>query len=158
MCRDRDHLAMKYLCLDVGDRRVGVAFGDSDLRIATPVDVFTRISIQQDARTIADLARNYDATQFVIGLPRNMNGSQGAQAESVIEYAEEISHAIQMPVTFWDERLTTIEATRRTQETQDDTRKPRSVRRGKKVKRTLDAIAASVILQDFLDSQTNEIV
>jgi len=147
---------MKYLCLDVGDRRVGVATGDSDLRIATPVDVFTRISIQQDARAIADLARNYDATRLVIGLPRNMDGTQGTQAESVIEYAEEISDAIRLPVLFWDERLTTVEATRRTQESQSLTQKPRSARRGKKVKRTLDAIAASVILQDFLDSQKNE--
>ena len=147
---------MKYLCLDVGDRRVGVAFGDSDLRIATPVDVLTRVSIHQDARAIADLVRNYDATQLLIGLPRNMDGTQGAQAESVIEYAEEISDAIHVPVSFWDERLTTVEATRRTQETQELTQKPRSVRHGKKIKRTLDAIAASVILQDFLDSQKNE--
>jgi putative Holliday junction resolvase len=147
---------MKYLCLDVGDRRVGVAFGDSDLRIATPVDVLTRVSIPHDARTIADLARNYDATQLLVGLPRNMDGTQGAQAESVIEYAEEISDAIRLPVSFWDERLTTVEATRRTQESQALTQKPRSGRRGKKTRRTLDAIAASVILQDFLDSQKNE--
>lgn len=139
---------MKYIALDVGNKRVGVAFGDSDLRLATPVDVITRVSLEQDAHTIASLLREYDATQLLVGLPRNMDSSQGAQAESVIEYAQAISERILIPVIFWDERLTTVEATKRTHETGA---------RGKKSRRGIDALAAAVLLQDYLDSQANEL-
>ncbi len=135
---------LKYLGLDIGDRRVGVACGDSDVRIATPVEVITRGTIEQDARALAQLARAYDAAQLVVGLPRNMDGTQGAQADAVIAYAEKIAQALSLPLTFWDERLSTVEATRRTHETGA---------RGKKSRRRLDAMAAAVILQDFLDSQ-----
>ena len=138
---------MKYIGLDVGNRRIGVAFGDSDLRIATPVDVITRVSPEQDSQTIVGLVREYDASQLIVGLPRNMNGSQGAQAEAVIEYAEEIAERILVPVIFWDERLTTVEATKRTHETGA---------RGIKSRRRIDALAAAVLLQDYLDSQANE--
>ncbi len=135
---------MKFLGLDVGDRRVGVAFGDSELRLATPVDVIVRSSIEADLRALEKLARSYDAAQLVVGLPRNMDGTRGAQAESATAYAEQIARALHLPVVFWDERLTTVEATRRTHATGA---------RGKKSRRALDAIAAAVILQDYMDSQ-----
>ncbi|MCI0477306.1 MAG: Holliday junction resolvase RuvX [Anaerolineales bacterium] len=135
---------MKYLGLDIGDKRVGVACGDAQVRIATPLEVVTRVSIELDARALAKIARDYDAEQLIVGLPRNMDGTQGAQADAVIAYAEKIAQAIHLPLTFWDERLSTVEATRRTHETGA---------RGKKSRRHLDAIAAAVILQDFLDSQ-----
>lgn len=138
---------MKYLGLDVGNRRVGIAFGDSDLRIATPVTVVTRTNIEHDAQTIARLVHDYDATKLIVGLPRNMDGTQGMQAEAVIEYARTLEALVQVPVIFWDERLTTLEATQRTQS---------AGARGKKSRQGLDAIAAAVILQDYLDSQTNE--
>lgn len=139
---------MKYIGLDIGDRRIGVAFGDSELGIATPVDVMTRTSRAQDARMLAGFVRDFDARQLIVGLPRNMNGSQGAQAEAVIASADAIGRIIGIPITFWDERLTTVEATRRAHETGA---------RGKKSRRGIDAIAAAVMLQDFLDSQANEI-
>lgn len=135
---------MKYLGLDIGDRRVGVACGDAEVRIATPLDVITRVSVELDARVLAKIARDYDAEQLIVGLPRNMDGTQGAQADAVIAYAEKIAHALRLPLTLWDERLSTVEATRRTHETGA---------RGKKSRCHLDAIAAAVILQDFLDSQ-----
>ena len=135
---------MKFLGLDIGDRRVGVAFGDSELRLATPVDVFTRASIAEDAETIGKFAREYDVERLIVGLPRNMDGTTGAQAEAVTRYAGQVAHTLNLPIIFWDERLTTVEATRRTQETGG---------RGKKARRGLDAIAAAVILQDYLDGQ-----
>lgn len=138
---------MKLIGLDIGDRRIGIAFGDSDLRMATPVDVFVRASFEQDARTVASFVKDYDAEKIVVGLPRNMDGTQGAQADSVVAYAEKISQTINVPVIFWDERLTTVEATRRTHETGA---------RGKKSRRGIDAIAASLILQDYLDNLGNE--
>jgi len=143
---------MKLLGLDVGDRRVGIAFGDAALRLATPVDVITRISIDEDARAIGRLVRDYDAAQLVVGLPRNMDGTSGAQAQSVMAYAERIARSLNLPVVFWDERLTTVEATRQTREAGVPTP---TLRRGRKSRRGLDAIAAAVILQDFMDAQGN---
>jgi putative holliday junction resolvase len=136
---------VKYICLDIGDRRIGVACGDVEVRIATPLEVIVRGSIEQDARALAKIAHDYDAEQLLVGLPRNMDGTQGAQADAVIAYAEKTAQALHLPLTFWDERLSTVEATRRTHETGA---------RGKKSRRGLDAIAAAVILQDFLDSQS----
>jgi putative holliday junction resolvase len=138
---------VKFLSLDVGNRRVGVAFGDSEVRLATPGDVLARGAFDDDARELAKWAREYGAAQLIVGLPRNMDGTRGAQAESVVAYAERIGRALDLPVVFWDERLTTIEATRRTHETGG---------RGKKSRRALDAVAAAVILQDYLDSQENK--
>jgi putative Holliday junction resolvase len=148
---------MKYIGLDVGDRRVGVAFGDSEVRVATPVEVIPRGSLAQDARVLAELVRQYDTTQLVVGLPRNMDGTPGPQADSVIAYAERLARMVNLPLVFWDERLTTVEATKRTQEAGVSAQtlrlgSARSLRRGKKARRGLDAIAAAVILQDFLDS------
>jgi putative holliday junction resolvase len=136
---------VKYIGLDIGDKRVGVACGDAEVRIATPLEVIARGSIEQDARALAKIAHDYDVEQLVVGLPRNMDGTQGAQADAVIAYAEKIAQAIHLPLKFWDERLSTVEATRRTHETGAH---------GKKSRRGLDAIAAAVILQDFLDSHS----
>lgn len=136
---------MKYLGLDVGDRRVGAAVGDDEMRIATPLQVIERKSIEEDTRAIEGFARKYSAEHLLVGLPRNMDDSAGAQAEVVKTYAVKIANALAMPLTFWDERLTTIEATERIQA---------GGGKGKKSRRTLDAIAASVILQDFLDSNS----
>jgi putative holliday junction resolvase len=138
---------MKLIGLDIGNRRIGVAFGDSNLRMATPVAVLTRTSFDQDARALADFVKDYDATQLVAGLPRNMDGTQGTQADSVIAFAEKIRQTINIPLVFWDERLSTVEATRRTHETGA---------RGKKSRRGIDALAAAVILQDYLDNSGNE--
>ncbi|MCX7839159.1 MAG: Holliday junction resolvase RuvX [Anaerolineae bacterium] len=135
---------MKYLGLDIGDKRIGVACGDTEVRIATPLDVIERVALEHDARALARLVRAYDATHLVVGLPRNMDGTYGAQAEAVKTYAHALAQALGLPLTFWDERLSTIEATQRVHATGA---------RGKKSRRHLDAIAAAVILQDFLDSQ-----
>ena len=152
---------MKLLGLDVGDRRVGVAFGDAEVRIATPVDVVTRVSDDEDARAIGKFVREYDVAQLIVGLPRNMDGTDGAQAASVVTYAEKIARTVNLPAIFWDERLTTMEAMRRTQEAGAPAQTlrlrsghaSRGLRRGKKSRRTLDAIAAAVILQDYMDAQ-----
>lgn len=134
---------MKYLGLDIGDKRVGVACGDTDVRIATPIGILARSSLAQDARALAKMVRGYGAEHLIVGLPRNLDGTSGAQAQGVTAYAQALAQIIGLPLTFWDERLSTAEATRRVQATGA---------RGKKSRRHLDAIAAAVILQDFLDS------
>jgi len=139
---------MKLMGLDIGDRRIGVAFGDSDLRMATPAEVVVRAALEQDARVLGDFVRGYEVTKIIIGLPRNIDGTLGAQAQAVIAYTQALAPFIDLPMEFWDERLSTIEATRRTHETGA---------RGKKSRRNIDAVAAAVILQDYLDSQSNEV-
>jgi len=134
------------LGLDVGDRRVGIACADTEVRIATPVDVVVRASFDDDTRAIDRFVHAYGVAQLVVGLPRNMDGTRGAQAEAVVAYAEKIGRALSRPVVFWDERLTTLEAARRVHETGV---------RGTKSRRGLDAIAAAVILQDYMDAQGN---
>ncbi len=156
---------MKLIGLDIGDRRIGVAFGDSDLRMATPLDVIERGTFDQDARALEHFVRDYDGAKLVVGMPRNMNGTVGPQAQATQAYAEQMAQVLRLPLVLWDERLTTVEATQRLQGTQgtDEGRAParsgsggRSARRGKKSRRTLDAIAAAIILQDYLDVQANE--
>ncbi len=142
---------MKLIGLDVGDRRVGVAFGDSALRLATPVDVLVRSSVEQDAQALERFVRDYDAAAVIVGLPRNMDGSLGPQAQATQAYAEQVGKFLKVPIRFWDERLTTVEAARRDQETGAQSKSgqgSRKERRGNKSRRHLDAIAAAVILQD----------
>lgn len=145
---------MKLLGLDIGDRRIGIAFGDSDVHLATPVDVIERASVEEDARAIAAFVKKFDATGLIAGLPRNMDGTRGAQAESVRAYAEKIAVEMNMPVIFWDEQLTTVEATERVHASGAPAQRAQGPRRRKKSRRGLDAIAASVILQDYMDSQS----
>lgn len=138
---------MKLLGLDVGNRRVGVAFGDSELAIATPLEVLERSSVPQDANKIVRLVRDYAAELIIVGLPRNTDGTLGEQARAVEGYVSAIRCEISTPLILWDEHLTTVEASRRTHE---------SGGHGKKSRRNLDAIAAAVILQDYMDSQSNK--
>jgi putative Holliday junction resolvase len=134
---------MTYLGLDIGDKRIGVACGDAQVRIATPITVLSRDSFAHDVAALARLVRAYAVTHLVVGLPHNMDGSAGAQADTVRAYAQALAQALGLPLTLWDERLSTLEATRRMHATGA---------RGKKSRRHLDAIAAAVILQDFLDA------
>jgi putative Holliday junction resolvase len=134
---------VKYLGLDIGDRRIGLAFGDSILRMAVPLGIIQRDSLDQDIRSLWDQARQYEIEALVVGLPRNTDGTFGPQAEATRAFAERVAGALNLPLLFWDEHLTTVEATRRHHETGA---------RGKKSRRNLDALAAAVILQDFLDS------
>ncbi|MBI5303307.1 MAG: Holliday junction resolvase RuvX [Chloroflexi bacterium] len=138
---------MRVLGLDVGDKRIGVAFGDTTVNIATPVSVITRGSFDHDTRALGDAIRKYDAERFIVGLPRNMDGTLGEQAQAVMTLAQHLERALKVPLAFWDERLTTVAATERRNATGA---------RGKKSRQYLDAMAAAVILQDYLDSQRNE--
>ncbi len=147
---------MKYLALDVGDRWIGAAVGDSDVRIATPIGVIERRSLQQDLSVLGEIVQKFGVDQLIVGLPRNMDETVGPQAQSVQVYADKIAQRLSLPLTLWDERLTTIDATARLAATGSPTQTSRGLRRGKKSRRTLDAIAASVILQDYLDTIENK--
>ena len=131
--------------LDVGDVRIGIALSDETRLIATPHSVYTRVGWGPDVKHIQRLYAEVSATLIVCGLPRNMDGSVGFQAEKVKGFAEQLRKA-GLPVVFQDERLSTVSAHQALIEG--------GMRRDSR-KETVDKVAAAVILQTFLDGQGN---
>jgi len=131
----------RVLALDLGNR-VGVALSDPRGLLARPLLVFKRGSRQEDFTRIAHLVAEHQVEKVIVGLPLNMDGSEGPQAAWVRDYSAALAQALAVPVELWDERLTTVEA----QEIFHA--------QGKRVDRSrLDALAAAVILQSYLDAQ-----
>jgi putative Holliday junction resolvase len=131
---------MALLGLDVGDKRIGIALSEGS--IAVPSDVLERTTEEEDLARIAALVRKFDAERIVIGLPRSMNGSIGAQAESVLAFSKALANHISIPIEMCDERLTTVTANLLMRE---------SGAKRKKRKKNIDAMAAAVILQAYID-------
>jgi putative Holliday junction resolvase len=135
---------MRHMALDVGDRRIGVAVSDPTGLIARPVTVVRRTSRAADFARFAEIAEAHAVDALVIGLPLNMDGTEGAQAAWVRDYGTAAAEALDLPLQFWDERLTTEEA--------KDVLRAQG-KRPREHKAWIDAIAASVILQSFLNAQ-----
>ena len=133
----------RIICLDIGDVRIGVAVSDPSGLIASPVDVITRVGWGPDTRKILALCEKYGTNRILSGLPLNMDGSEGFQAEKVRAFCLQLTKA-GLDVTFQDERLSTVVA--------DDLLIEGGVTRSDR-KRVVDKIAASVILQQWLDEQ-----
>lgn len=136
---------MRWLGLDYGDRRIGVAVSDELGWTAQGLTVIERKTPEQDVQRIGEVVREYGVSAIVLGLPRNMNGSVGPRGEICIAFAETLREMLKLPVHLWDERLTTVSAERTLLEA-DVSRKKR--------KQVIDKMAASLILQGFLDSKT----
>ncbi len=137
---------MIILSVDYGDKRTGIAVCDKLEMLASPVCVLTEWNAETLAEKIVDIAKQKNAEQIVIGLPRNMDGSKGFRAEACEELGEIVKSKCEIPVTFWDERLTTVSAHRILSENNV---------RGKKRKSVVDAVAAEIILQNYIDSRKN---
>jgi putative holliday junction resolvase len=138
---------MRLVGLDVGNRRIGIAVSDPTGFLASAERVLLRKSIEKDLTALAALVGEFEAEAIVVGLPLHLNGTEGAQAESVRRLGERLRVRINVPLIYWDERLSTagaqkllIEAGRGPAE--------RAAR--------LDAAAAAVILQSYLDHQRNK--
>ncbi len=136
---------MRYLALDLGDRRIGVALSDSTGTLARPLEVFYRSSRAADFARIAALSSKHQATTLVVGLPLNMDGTEGPQAAWVRDYGAALAQAIKISVVFWDERLTSVEA--------EDLLRAQGRRQKEPA---LDAVAAAIILQSYLEHLRNE--
>jgi putative pre-16S rRNA nuclease len=137
----------RVLGIDAGERRVGVALSDGLRFLASPVTVLDRQhGLQPVLEKLAELVRREGVAELVVGLPLNADGSVGRQAKRAQQFARVAERVLGVPTTLWDERLSTREA-----ETivRAQGRTPRQVRAAGQ----LDAIAAAVILQDFLDTQ-----
>jgi len=133
---------MAIIGIDVGEKHIGIAMSVGN--IAIPVAVIKRTGGESDLERIAALTGEYETELVVVGLPRSMDGSIGAQAESVIKFAKSLSDYIDIPIDMCDERLTTVMADRLMRE-------GGAKRRQRKA--NIDAMAAAVILQAYIDGK-----
>lgn len=137
---------MRVLALDLGSRRIGVAVSDDDGRVATPVTVLQRHRDRpRQHREIADLVAEWEADLVVVGLPIDLRGEIGPAASAVLAERDELAAALPVPVEVHDERLTTRIADRSLRERGDLD--------GPARRKVVDMVAASVILQDWLDQR-----
>ena len=145
---------MRILGLDVGERRIGVAAADSETPVALPVGVVERTEPAADAVAIARLMGEQKAEALVLGLPISLNGSLGPQAKAVREFGDQLSARLGLPVEYWDERLSTVEAQRRLRPPDSRPRQnkgSRSTKGRRAASGRIDALAAAIILQSYLD-------
>ena len=134
---------MRILALDLGERRTGVALSDSLGWLATPLTVLKSSGREAELAAIVELVQSHRVEQVVVGYPRSLDGSVGPQAQRVDKFVAQLrNHLPEVPVILWDERLSTAQAERLVHET------------GRRVQRErIDAAAAAVILQSYLDAQ-----
>src|SRR6516225_4704659 len=133
--------------LDLGTKTIGVAASDPDRRIAAPVETISRTRFNRDAERILELAAERRAAGLVLGLPVNMDGSEGPRAQSTRAFARNLAQLTDLPVALWDERLSTA-AVERALIAADASRARR--------KSVIDQHAAAYILQGALDRLTRE--
>jgi putative Holliday junction resolvase len=135
---------MRYLGVDLGRARIGLALADDVLRTARPLRVVSRRAATADLAEISGAAREYEVDRAVLGLPLNMDGTEGSSARLARAFAPKLEAALGVPVELFDERLSTFEAETRLRD------------RGLSVKDArarVDAEAAAVILQGWLDRE-----
>ena len=132
----------RLLGLDVGTKTVGLALSDVSRFIATPYDTIKRTKFTEDAKVIAKIVAEQDVGALVIGLPINLDGTEGPRAQSTRAFARNLAAHIAKPIVFWDERLSTAAVQRHLIEA-DVTRKRRA--------ELVDRMAAAYILQGALD-------
>ncbi len=140
---------MRYLALDLGERRVGVALSDATGMLARPLEVFKRSSRVADFAHVAELVQRHRAEALVVGLPLQLSGADGKRTAWTRDYSKALAKVVEVPIHLWDERLTTVEA------------EEIMLAQGKTPdKQWIDAVAAAVILQSFLDAhpKTQEVM
>jgi putative Holliday junction resolvase len=140
------------LGLDAGDRRIGVAISDPDRHFALPLRTIERDRRGGEFTALADLVREEEVTEVVVGLPLSLSGDSSAQTEAARAFAEELQTRLSMTVHMYDERLSTQEAMRRVSDESPRGRRDRRDR-GRAGDADTDALAASIILQAYLDRE-----
>ncbi len=132
---------MRIMGIDYGDARTGVAISDLLCSIVGSTAVVPSRNTEKAIADIVKMAKDSDVSQIVVGLPRNMDGTEGARAELCRAFAKKLEEATGLPVAMWDERRTTVEAHNILSQHNYH---------GKKRKETVDAVAASLILEGYL--------
>jgi putative holliday junction resolvase len=136
---------MRAMGLDVGTKTVGVAISDELGITAQPITTVRRKGLAADLNELATLQSEYSVDQIVVGLPLNMNGTEGPRALASRAFGEALEKKLKLPTIYWDERLTTVSAQRSLIES--------NVSREKR-KEVIDQVAAVLILQSWLDSRS----
>lgn len=132
----------RVLGLDLGEKTIGLGISDITWLISSPLEVIRRTNLENDFKVLQQVINNFSIVAFVIGLPMNMNGSEGPQAKKARAFIDELLKVVDIPVYFWDERLSTVAVTRTLLEA-DLSRKKRA--------QVVDKMAATYILQGALD-------
>ena len=135
---------MKMLALDIGEKRVGIASGDTDAGIAMPVSVLSTSDVLSNSRGFQHLIQEQEPELLLAGLPLSLSGQENSQAETVRKFAENIAEMLNLPLVYQDERLSSVEAKRYFREAGYTERQMRG---------RIDMLAASLTLQAYLDSQ-----
>ena len=143
----------KILALDYGRARIGLAIADSETAIARPLGTLDRINRNEDMRRLRELVREHGVQQIVVGLPLRLDGTRGDMAEEAARFGQRVHKQFGLPVEMVDERLTSWEAERLLEEQQGRTINAPAGRKHKKEKEKLgvDAVAAALILKEYLD-------
>lgn len=137
----------RVMALDYGDVRIGIAMSDVTRFLASGYENYTRISLEKDCQHIADIIRDNNVRVVVLGLPLNMDGTEGVRVEKTKAFAEELKKFTDAKIDFLDERLTSVSA-EKILISADVSRKKR--------KQVLDKLSATIILQDYLDQQSRK--
>ena len=137
---------MRILGLDIGQKTIGVAISDPLGFTAQGITTIRRKKKEEDINEIINLCKEYAVETIVVGLPKNMNGSIGFAGEKIMEFTELLKDSVECKIELWDERLTTVAAHRAMLEAE--------LSRGKR-KMIVDKIAATYILQGYLDRLSN---
>lgn len=132
----------RLLGLDVGTKTIGMALSDVTRSVATPYETIRRTKFTEDAKTILEVIETNQVGALVIGLPLNMDGSEGPRAQSIRAFARNLASLVDVPMVFWDERLSTAAVERHLIEA-NASRKRRA--------QVIDRMAAAYILQGALD-------
>jgi len=144
--RNLDELAFgrfdRLMGLDLGTKTIGVALSDVNRGLASPLETIRRTKFSRDAELLLGMARKFEAAAFVIGLPLNMDGSEGPRVQATRAFVRSMATKTPMPFVFWDERLSTAAVTRELI-AQDVSRAKRA--------EVVDRMAAAYILQGALD-------
>lgn len=138
---------MKILAVDLGDARTGLACCDRTEFLASPIGVIEDRNLDRVLGKVAIAAVEYEVGEIVIGYPRNMDGSSGERAQKSERFAEALRLLVEVPVTLWDERSTTVMAHNYLNATNT---------RGKKRKAVVDEVAATIILESYLAFRKNQ--
>ena len=135
---------MRILCLDVGDKKIGIAVSDPTGIIAQGVKLYRRDVIRKDMAELKKIVDEYEVNEIVIGLPKDLSGEIGKKAKEIMVFSEEVKKHITLPVILWDERFSTNEAHQIFEMANVSHKKRRPF---------LDVMASQLILQGYLDAR-----
>ena len=135
---------MKVIALDVGTKTIGIAIGWTTTHLTQPVMTLQRKSVKKDARVLEDICKRQDVTKIVVGLPVELDGTEGRSARLARQVGDELQSITGLPTEYQDEQYSTLEAEKRLRESGKNSREQ---------KQMIDQVAAMVILEDWFAGQ-----